>query len=195
MTYPMDLGPTGLGTDDKAIREQLHHDEQLLWSGRPDPAKWLAPGDLYLIPFSLVWCGMLGFIGWTAVASSNTPWPPKLMLALFVVAGAYLLVGRHILKWRAKRQTGYGLTDTRAIIVGPRGRVTDVRLDSVPIDQRPSRDGRHLSITFGDNRSSFWSRGNTPQNVGMDFFHQGPPAFYDVADVDGLRQALRRVER
>lgn len=195
MAYPMDLGPTGLGGADQAIREQLQDDEQLVWSGRPDPSKWFAAGDLYLIPFSLLWCGIVATISWQTYTSPNTPWPAKIFVLFFVLVGIYLLIGRHLVKWRDKQQTSYGLTGRRAIIVGPRGRVTDVRLDAVPIDQRPSRSGRHLSVTFGEGRSSLWSRGHTPQNVGLDFFHQGPPAFHDVADVDGLRQALRSIER
>ncbi len=30
-------------------------DEQLLWCGRPDPRKHFARGDVFLVPFSLLW--------------------------------------------------------------------------------------------------------------------------------------------
>ncbi len=32
-------------------------DEQVLWTGRPDPAKRFTRSDLWLVPFSLMWTG------------------------------------------------------------------------------------------------------------------------------------------
>lgn len=190
MTYP-----SGPDLDESVIREHLRTGEKLLWSGRPDPNKQFAPGDWYLVPFSLVWTGMVIFIGTRALWDDKGPLGAKLFLIPFLLVALYITIGRFVVKRRGKLRTRYALTDRRAIIAGPRQRVIDVVLDAAPIDQRPSRDGRHLSVTFGERRSSFWSGNNAPQNTGMDFFHQGPPAFYDVGDVEGLRRALRAIGR
>lgn len=54
------------------LRPLLRPGEQLRWVGQPDPQVHFAPADLYLVPFSLLWCGFVIFWEWQAVTSSES---------------------------------------------------------------------------------------------------------------------------
>lgn len=165
--------------------------EPLLWAGRPDPARHFTPQDGYLVPFSVVWCGFAIFWLSTALAQ-GAPVPFALFGVPFVAVGLYLVGGRFVVKARRKRRTVYGLTPARAIVaVGP-GSVRSAPVQAVPVERRRSRDGRHLTVTFGAGTRG-WTSGPSYANTGMEFFGRGgdPLGFHDVADVSGLENALR----
>lgn len=188
MTHPPELQD-----DDLVVLQHVRPDETLLWTGRPDPAKWLTDG-WYLTPFGLIWAGAVVYIVVDRLPGSNTPLPAVLMLVPFFAIGVYLAVGRFFVNRWAKRRTRYGLTDRRAIIVGPRGRVDTIDLSTVPVFRLPSWRGDHVSVFFEGTRP-IWAGRRLPTNAGVDFLRQGPPGFHDVADVDGLGRALSKVHR
>lgn len=170
-------------------------DETLVWTGRPDPVKHVSAIDVFLIPFSLLWGGFSVF--WMAAALvGGAPVPFALFGVPFVLLGVYFIFGRFIYKAKRKRQTGYGLTEGRALVAVGSGSFSEAPLQRTPVDQRRSRDGRHLSVTFGRTARG-WSAGPNYANTGMDFFDRGsaPLGFYDVLDVRGLETALRGVRR
>lgn len=45
------------------VRPYLGVDEYVLWSGKPGEGHLLAPNDVFLIPFSILWCGFAIFLG------------------------------------------------------------------------------------------------------------------------------------
>lgn len=165
--------------------------ETLLWTGRPDPAKHFSVSDVFLVPFSFLWGGFAIF--WMSSALvQGAPLPFALFGLPFVVLGLYFIFGRFIYKSSRKRQTVYGLTQGRALVaVGP-GSISEAPLQRTPVDRRRSRDGRHLTVTFGRSARG-WSAGPSYANTGMEFFDRGngPLGFYDVFDVAGLESALR----
>jgi hypothetical protein len=168
--------------------------EVLLWTGRPDPAKHLSPSDRYMVPFSLMWGGFAIF--WEAVVlASGAPLVMPIFGLFFVTLGLYFIAGRFFMKARRKRQMVYGLTDRRALVARV-GALSEAPVQHEPIDQRRSRDGRHLTVTFGKPATGRSAAG-IYANTGMDFFGQGgsPLGFYDVSDVVGLEGALRRIPR
>ncbi|TKV56932.1 hypothetical protein FDO65_19045 [Nakamurella flava] len=187
MTHPSDLH-----TDDQVIRPHVEPGETLLWTGRPDPAKW--PQGWSLSLFGLAWVAAVVFIVVDRLPGSDTPWPAVLMLVPFFVIGVYLLFGRFFVNRWAKQHTRYGLTDRRAIMVGPRDRLTTVDLSTVAIMRSPSLRGDHVSVYFEGPRP-LWAGRRLPTNAGVDFLRQGPPGFHDVADVTGLGRALTYVVR
>jgi len=170
-------------------------DEKVLWTGRPDPAKHFGASDVLLVPFSLLWGGFAIF--WLVTAlMEGAPVAYALFGLPFVALGLYLIFGRFIYKANRKRHTVYGLTEGRALVaVGP-GSLSEAPLLRTPVDQRRSRDGRHLTVTFG-RPAGGWSAGPTQANTGMELFDRGngPLGFYDVLDVAGLETALRGLKR
>ena len=177
------------------LQPYLLDGESLVWWGRPDPGKHLGRNDAFLVPFSLLWGGFA--IAWEAMAiAQGAPVFFAVFGAVFVAMGVYLVAGRFVVKARRKRQTVYGLTDRRALVaVGP-GSLCEAALARQPIDQRVSRDRRHLTVVFGRPAAGVGPLAMYA-NTGLDFFTLGGAAvsFYDVADVDGLAGALRRVRR
>ncbi len=170
-------------------------DEQLLWAGRPDPAKHFTQADLFLVPFSLLWGGFAIFWMGEALAA-GAPLPFALFGLPFVVVGLYFIFGRFVVKARRKRHTAYGLTDRRAIVATGSRAMSETSVERQPIDQRRSRDGKHLDVVFG-RPASGWFAGPNHANTGMEMFGQGSHAlgFYDVSDVAGLEGALRQLRR
>jgi len=105
------------------IMPHLGSGERLQWTGRPKAGLTLQSGDIFLIPFSLLWSGGV-FAGlWSALNEPNTPIVVLTMLTLFAVMGVHILIGRFFYDaWRRSR-TYYGLTEQRVIIVsGATGR-------------------------------------------------------------------------
>lgn len=102
------------------------------------------------------------------------------------------MAGRFVVKARCKRRTAYGLTPDRAIVAMGPGSVRTAPVRAVPVERHRSRDGRHLTVTFGTGGRS-WVSGPSYANTGMELFGRGgdPVGFHDVADVSGLEHALR----
>lgn len=95
--------------------------ERIVWSGKPQQGLLLTRRDIFLIPFSLVWCGFVIF--WTFIATSISLTGPALIGILFVpvgrmltVIGLYLVVGRFILDAWVRRGVHYAVTNERILI-------------------------------------------------------------------------------
>jgi len=175
--------------------------EPLLWSGRPDPRVLFGRGDLLLVPFTVLWGSFAVF--WNVMVwRTHAPIFLRLWGIPFLLVGLYVIIGRFFIKRNRKRRLEYALTRSRALICDSRGGVRDVPLAHVPIEQSPSRDGRHLTVTFGTSPTS-WSggfgfrTGRMPTNSGLDLssFGSAAPAFVDVVDVVGLQTALGQIDR
>ena len=169
------------------LAQYLRPEERLLWSGRPDPAVRFSSADAYLIPFSIMWAGFAVF--WEAsVLVIGAPLLFDLWGLPFVALGLYMLFGRFVVKRRQKLQTAYGVTTGRAIVAIGTRTFNDYPLGQAPSSIRRSRDGSHVSVTFGTPgvRSGFYA------NSGMEFLWRGvtPTAFYDAADAQALLAAL-----
>ncbi|BCW78901.1 hypothetical protein NicSoilC5_09200 [Arthrobacter sp. NicSoilC5] len=109
----------------------------------------------------------------------------------FVLVGLYFIFGRFIYKKRRKLRTVYGLTDRRAIVCIGDNSVSDSPVNGMPTKVDRSKDGRHVSVTFGSQGMAGAFGMGMYQNTGMDFFSLGQAvAFFDVPDRDGLLRAL-----
>ncbi|MFF2346872.1 hypothetical protein [Pseudarthrobacter sp. NPDC058119] len=109
----------------------------------------------------------------------------------FVLVGLYFIFGRFIYKKRRKLRTVYGLTDRRAIVYVGDKSVSDSPVNGMPTKVDRSKDGRHVSVTFGSQGMVVTFGMGMYQNTGMDFFSLGQGvAFFDVPDRDGLLRAL-----
>jgi hypothetical protein len=105
--------------------------EKLLWSGQPKQGVRLQAGDIFMIPFSLMWGGFAIFweasvLGLTGIHAhtkqqiGNAGGIP-LFMALwgipFVLIGLYIIFGRFFYDAAMRNKTWYGVTDRRLIVL------------------------------------------------------------------------------
>ncbi len=105
-----------LTSPDNPITPLLDSDEHLLWSGQPKRGLRLQAQDVFVIPFSLMWCGFAIF--WeSSVLQTKAPFFFKLWGIPFVLAGLYMVFGRFFVDAWMRGRTHYGVTSERVIIV------------------------------------------------------------------------------
>ena len=180
------------------FQASLRPGEQLLWCGRPDPRLWFTAADLYLIPFSVMWCGFAIF--WELGASRGGGPFFTLWGVPFIAIGLYMVVGRFFYKHYRKKQTVYGITTQRALVAAGARSLADAPWPNQTVTVRRARDGTHASVILENTgmiaRGLGWpSRGRGfPGNTGLEYFpgrRTSPPvAFYDVADAAAMLAAL-----
>lgn len=183
------MDPRALASD------QLRSGEHLLWVGQSDPRKLFTGRDGFLIPFSLLWCGLLTsmMIPATIADGPSFAW---VLGSVFVLVGLHLLVGRFLVKRHRKRTEVYAVTDRRVFITNGRStRETDVRRTDRNVQW--TRDRTHCSVQWetGNSGARAFFGGNSVQtiyaNTGLDgFFGPRTTAFWDVPDGDALVSAL-----
>ena len=177
---------------------RLMRGETVQWQGQPDPRVHFTRTDSFFVPFSIFWLAFA--VLWTVIVSNSPKAPPFIWLfgLLFVAIGIFMTVGRFFVKAATKRRTRYVLTDRRAIVTGPWG-ISSIDLkDAAPLVMI-RRGGLHVDAVFGMTTGPMsWMPGmdnlTMYANTGMDFFAVLGPglpvAFYDVSDIDTLREAL-----
>ena len=101
---------------DDLFTSRLLSGERILWSGKPGQGLLLTAQDIYAIPFSLLWCGIVivGMIG-----ASRTAGVDSLVLALFLCFGLYMLGGRFVVDAWIRRDLRYAVTNKRILIARP----------------------------------------------------------------------------
>lgn len=175
-------------SDDGRFTPQLRAGERLLWTGAPDPARHLDHRDAWLIPLGVV----LGAVSvWSAVSFAADGSPMAALIGIpGLLLGLLLMGGRFFLKSRTKAATRYAVTSQRALILRPAGTLESRTLTDTTIQVRPSKDGRHATISFGTTPP--WQ--SVLDNTGLELSQQMAPAFvfHDVADHESAREALER---
>ena len=103
---------------------ELEPDERLLWAGRPGQGLRVRRGDRFMIPFSLMWGGLVIFAVYDAFAE-GAPLFSRFWGVPFTLLGLHLIVGRFLWDAWRRRHTFYGVTDRRILIrSGARFRTT-----------------------------------------------------------------------
>jgi hypothetical protein len=181
------------------LSSELQPGERVLWAGRPDTNRWLAPTDLYAIPISVLWAGWVIF---TVLRLLSPPAGSTLFLlgALpFLASALYLLFGRLIARHRIGPRTAYAITNRRALALTPtlrdRRRFTAQPLDhaSARVSQRSNRDG-HRTVVVGALESD--RIGAASGDPGITFL-TGPTAnivaFWHITDDPDVHALLSRI--
>jgi hypothetical protein len=178
--------------------------EEVLWSGRPDPAVVFADMDALYVPFIIVWFAAAAIVAYKVIRIDALG--GSLVMGPFLAVGSYALVGRFGHKRHRKQRTLYALTSDYVIIMVGRAVSVD-RISHMEALTARSADGRHVEVRFeapGDPRG-LWIGGRMPVmgsprlgklmgNMGMELRDRSksPLAFYDIADADALMTALER---
>ncbi len=97
------------------LQPHLDFNEKLVWTGRPKTGIVFRSSDIFLIPFSLLWCGFSIF-WFTTALTSGAPFIFAMFGLPFVVIGIIMVFGRFIIDAKQREKTYYGLTDDRIII-------------------------------------------------------------------------------
>ena len=86
--------------------------EYVLWRGKPGKGKLLTKSDVFMIPFSLFWCGFAVF--WVVSTFQNAGFFSVFGIP-FVGVGIYIVIGRFFhMAWLRKR-TFYVITNHKII--------------------------------------------------------------------------------
>jgi hypothetical protein len=194
------LGLTASPPDARRVERQLAPGERVEWMGKPDPSKHFTRGDVYLVPFSILWCGFAIFWEGAAIRGGGS-----VFFALwgvpFVLMGLYFVAGRFFHKAHRKRQTLYVVTNRRVLSIFSRRRgerVDSTYLRSIPSITTSADTEKVGSVSFGTAGPFRGWYGNT----GVEFFsggsEEGGATFYDIEEprrVAELVERLREQER
>ncbi len=135
------------------LSPNLSSDEKLIWAGKPKTGIIFRSSDVFLIPFSLLWCGFTVF--WeTSVIASGAPFFFKIWGIPFVLAGLYITGGRFFIDAKKRANTVYGITSDRIIIksgiFNQSIKSLNIRtLTDITIDQKSDNSG---TVTLGPSR-------------------------------------------
>jgi hypothetical protein len=187
-----DIAP--LGGDEALARDALtaivEPGESLLWAGRPVQGLRLAPSDLVMIPFSLLWGGFAIFWEVTAVVG-GAPLLFRIWGIPFVLVGLYMIAGRFFVDAYRRARTFYGLTDTRVLIVvvGSTRKLTALDLAAQKEIQVDEAAGGRGTIRFGvageSGSGMRFGRGNKNE----------PPSFEGIPEVGAVYARIRESRR
>jgi hypothetical protein len=93
----------------------LDSDERIEWNDKPIQGIQFSSQDIFLIPFSILWCGFSIF--WeSTVIMKEAPLMFKLWGIPFVIVGLYFVFGRFIHDSMKRSDIYYAITNKRVII-------------------------------------------------------------------------------
>lgn len=174
--------------DSSWVRGMLQPGENLLWTGKPEKLRLFGKEDIFLIPFSLIWCGFLAFM--LITAHSSSPGFEKLFFIPFILVGLWLLVGRFLVKLISMKSECYALTTRRLIV--KRGNTTNsselLGLPSMRVTRRSDGSG---DIRFGaEFHTEYGARGFAVEKQRV--YHRPTFALLGVSDVDRVEYRIRQ---
>ena len=83
------------------LQEYLNTNEKLIWTGQPRKGIVFRTADIFLIPFSLLWCGFAIF--WVVIASQGSIYFAMFGIP-FVIMGLIFVFGRFIIDAKTTRK-------------------------------------------------------------------------------------------
>lgn len=176
------------------FRDELNPGERIYWSGQPQQGLLLRPGDIFLIPFSLMWGGFAIF--WESMAvAGGAPFLFALWGVPFVLIGLYMIAGRFIYDIFQRQITYYALTDERVIIISGlyNRNVKSIQLKNLSeVNLLMKSDGRG-TITFGATPPMAWLSSGSGWPTSSRY--PLPPSFERVEDARSIYQLLKRLQK
>jgi hypothetical protein len=186
-------------TSGSTIEKELSSGERLLWSGQPRGGIRLRTTDVFVIPFSILWCGFAIFWEFMALTvPANAPGPIDIAFPLFgmpfVLVGLYFVFGRFLVDARSRERTFYGLTNDRIIIVtgllSRRIKSLNLRtLSDISLTERSDGSG---IITFGPSHPfGVWFPAGSWPGAGQ----YAPPAFDMIDRAKEVYEMIRQAQK
>ena len=169
------------------LQSELLSGESVTWSGKPNPRVVFHSGDLFLIPFSLLWGGFAIFweFGVSGFKNSSPSWFMMLWGVPFVVIGQYFIWGRFIYAAWKKGRILYAITNRRVIVLvrPPQQKIISAYLDAIPSIEKTIRQDDIGTLTFGQ-APPLWATGRGNKTAPMDglYLNSGIPVFVDIDD-------------
>ena len=186
----MDAGAKqrGKGVAIGSFQGRLLPREHILWSGLPTQGLFFTSQDMFLIPFSLVWCGFAIF--WTYTATKQgAPLFFDAWGAMFICIGLFFVFGRFAVDAWLRRRISYAVTDKRILIMrtAPFANFTSIDLERLPDIQLTGEGEKRGTLRFGVGTSFFGSPGGWPQSRYQNFASWSPaldpvPQFLGIED-------------
>lgn len=157
------------------LSDALINNERLLWVGKPKKGITLRSTDIFLIPFSLLWCGFAIFWEYSVLKMGVS------FMALFgipfVLIGLYMVFGRFIVDAIKRKKTVYGITNDRVIIKSGlfKTSVSSINIKNLPqLNLLEHKNGQgSVLFTEQNTRNLFEVNRNlnfsTGANIGIEF--------------------------
>ena len=151
----------------------LQPGEYILWQGQPNSSIRLQKSDIFMIPFSLLWCGFSVF--WTVLTfQSGAPFFFPLFGLFFVAIGLYIVVGRFFTRSRRLSHTAYAVTDKR-VLIAEGGSTNFMLYRQIP----------YLSLSLrGDGSGTIWFQPPTSYGYGKHRHHVPGIGFEEIPDAE-----------
>lgn len=183
-------------SDRATVERQLSGTEHVEWIGRPDPSRHLTRGDLFLVPFSVLWTAFTIVWESTVIAEGRDAFF-ALWGIPFVLLGVYMVIGRFFYKAYRARRTLYAVTNRRVIVVMRRARGETVEatyLRAIPSISTRAESRGHGTVAFGTVSAAGGWYGNT----GMELLARGSAgnvgvSFYDIDDPRAVADLVERL--
>ncbi|MBR4880343.1 MAG: hypothetical protein IKU19_00310 [Clostridia bacterium] len=134
----------------------LVNDEYILWRGKPEAGNIFTSQDLFMIPFSILWCGFAVFWFVSSILSGAPIFFSCFGLP-FVAVGLSLVFGRFIHTAYLRKRTVYVVTNKK-IIRQRGGKVDTLSLDNLPPMTLVAHKNGNGTIRFGQ-PYSYYDRG------------------------------------
>jgi hypothetical protein len=90
------------------FRDELNPGEKLIWSGQPKQGFLLRPADALIIPFSLLWGGLMIFLFFGSLSGPASDLSQLCFFPFFVIT-LYYIFGRFAFDAVQRSKTFYGL--------------------------------------------------------------------------------------
>ena len=125
-------------------RHLLIPGENILWKGKPEKGGIFTKQDVFMIPFSIFWCGF-AFVWFFAALEAGIF---ALFGVPFVLIGLYLVAGRFFVTAYLRKNTAYVITNKK--IIRKKGKRVDMMdiANLPPMHIEMYNDGRG-TISFG----------------------------------------------
>ena len=179
-------------TLDDPFHGRLLSGERIVWRGAPGRGILFTARDLYLVPFSLVWCGFAIF--WTVSATGmHAPDFFTLWGTMFICIGLYFVAGRFVVDAWIRRGSHYAVTDRRILILrgAPFGKLIAVSLTQLPDISISERGNGQGTIRFGAETSTFNNRSFGSWSPALD----PTPQFIAIEDARRVFDLVQRTSQ
>lgn len=175
---------------DSDFQGRLLPGERILWTGAPPGGFLLTPGDIFRIPFSLMWGGFAVFWEWSVLRAGNAPDFFVLWGIPFVLVGLYLIVGRFFADAWVRARTSYAVTTQRILVLrtAPTFKFTTYAIDRLPeLSLEERADGRG-TIRFQPQVPMWGNRGWSGWTPSTD-----PTQFLLIADARSVFDRIQKL--